>query len=61
MFKVRGVNQGTGMGGGLAGGGGDSTFRCNDSLHGEDRGMISESEDGWYPERDNIKKEDQDK
>ena len=46
------------MGGGLAGGG-DSTFRCNDSIQDEDRGLISESEDGWYPERDNPKNQDQ--
>ena len=47
------------MGGGLAGGGGDSTFRCNDSIADDDRGLISESEDGWYPERDNPKNPDQ--
>ena len=32
--------------------GGDSTFRCNDSMYDEDRGLISESEDGWYAEKD---------
>lgn len=55
MFKVRGVTSSgqPQLGGGLAGGGGDSTFRCNDSIQDEDRGLISESEDGWYPERDN--------
>ena len=61
MFKVRGVTASgqTQLGGGLAGGGGDSTFRCNDSIQDEDRGLISESEDGWYPERDNQKNQDQ--
>ena len=61
MFKVRGVTASgqTQLGGGLAGGGGDSTFRCNDSIQDEDRGLISESEDGWYPERDNPKNQDQ--
>ena len=61
MFKARGVTASgqTQLGGGLAGGGGDSTFRCNDSIQDEDRGLISESEDGWYPERDNQKNQDQ--
>ena len=61
MFKVRGVAASgqTQFGGGLAGG--DSTFRCNDSIQDEDRGLISESEDGWYADRDNQRKEDQDK
>jgi hypothetical protein len=54
MFRVRGVVATTGL---LqttnnAGGGGDSTFRCNDSMYDEDRGLISESEDGWVPEKD---------
>ena len=44
MFKVRGVgNLGTGIDGG-----GDSTYRCNDSMYDEDRGLISESEDGGW-------------
>ena len=41
MFRVRGVGN---LG---AGGAGDSTYRCNDSMYDEDRGLISESEDGW--------------
>ena len=63
MFKVRGVAASgqAPFGGGLAGGGGDSTFRCNDSIQDEDRGLISESEDGWYADRDNQRKEDQEK
>jgi len=57
MFRVRGVAAtGSGAAGGLqlggAGGGGDSTFRCNDSMYDEDRGLISESEDGWNAEKD---------
>ena len=32
--------------------GGDSTFRCNESMYDEDKGLISESEDGWYAEKD---------
>ena len=48
MFRVRGVG---GLGGPLERGG-DSTFRCNYSMYDEDRGLISESEDGWYPEKD---------
>ena len=55
MFRVRGVVPGTTVGFG-AGGGGDSTFRCNDSMYDEDRGLISESEDGWYPDKDNAQK-----
>jgi len=43
MFKVRGVGN---LGAGIEGGG-DSTYRCNDSMYDEDRGLISESEDGW--------------
>ena len=46
MFKVRGVGN---LGGG---GAGDSTYRCNDSMYDEDRGLISESEDGWNPDKD---------
>jgi hypothetical protein len=52
MFRVRGVGPSHGLGGPLERGGGDSTFRCNDSMYDEDRGLISESEDGWYPEKD---------
>ena len=62
MFRVRGVAgssavpSGTGglQLGGVGGGdrGGDSTFRCNDSMYDEDRGLISESEDGWNAEKD---------
>mmetsp|Transcript_11681 Transcript_11681/g.17723 ORF Transcript_11681/g.17723 Transcript_11681/m.17723 type:complete len:146 (+) Transcript_11681:147-584(+) len=56
MFRVRGVAGGTTAAhmtqGGVAGGGGDSTFRCNDSMYDEDRGLISESEDGWYAEKE---------
>ena len=53
MFRVRGVVTGNTVGFmGGAGGGGDSTFRCNDSMYDEDRGLISESEDGWYPDKD---------
>ena len=48
MFRVRGIG---GLNGPLERGG-DSTFRCNDSMYDEDRGLISESEDGWYPEKD---------
>ena len=49
MFKVRGVgNLGPG------GGAGDSTYRCNDSMQDEDRGLISESEDGWQQHDLNI-------
>ena len=48
MFRVRGIG---GLGGPLERGG-DSTFRCNDSMYDEDRGLISESEGGWYPEKD---------
>jgi hypothetical protein len=51
MFRVRGVAQSHALGGPLERGG-DSTFRCNDSMYDEDRGLISESEDGWYPEKD---------
>jgi len=54
MFRVRGVGQTHGVGGPLERGG-DSTFRCNDSMYDEDRGLISESEDGWYPEKDMVK------
>jgi hypothetical protein len=46
MFRVRGVGN---LG---AGGAGDSTYRCNDSMYDEDRGLISESEDGWYADKD---------
>ena len=49
MFRVRGIAN-TNIGGGLNAG--DSTFRCNDSMYDEDRGLISESEDGWYAEKD---------
>jgi len=49
MFRVRGIAN-TNIGGGLNAG--DSTFRCNDSMYDEDRGLISESEDGWYGEKD---------
>ena len=52
MFRVRGVSGGGPLIGQAAGGGGDSTFRCNDSMYDEDRGLISESEDGWYPDKD---------
>lgn len=45
MFRVRGVGN---LG---AGGAGDSTYRCNDSMYDEDRGLISESEDG-FPQHD---------
>ena len=48
-------NIGQNFGGGLAAG--DSTFRCNES-HEEDRGLVSESEDGWHP--DKKKQDDQD-
>ena len=34
------------------GGAGDSTYRGNDSMNEDDKGLISESEDGWYAERD---------
>ena len=51
MFRVRGVGQSHALGGPLERGG-DSTFRCNDSMYDEDRGLISESEDGWYAEKD---------
>jgi hypothetical protein len=48
---VRGVNppinSNISIAGGIAGNGGDSTFRCNDSGNDEDKGLISESEDGW--------------
>lgn len=44
-FKVRGINAHLGQGG-------DSTYRCNDSMCDEDRGLISESEDGWYADKD---------
>ena len=43
MFRFRGV-----LGNPGGGGGGDSTYRCNDSMYDEDRGLISESEDGFY-------------
>lgn len=56
MFRVRGVG---GLGGPLERGG-DSTFRCNDSMYDEDRGLISESEDGWYPEKDRDVGKDKD-
>jgi hypothetical protein len=46
MFRVRGVGN---LG---QGGAGDSTYRCNDSMYDEDRGLISESEDGWYADKD---------
>ena len=46
MFKVRGVGN---LG---AGGAGDSTYRCNDSMYDEDRGLISESEDGYPHQHD---------
>ena len=54
MFRVRGVGATTGIiqATNNAGGGGDSTFRCNDSMYDEDRGLISESEDGWAPDKD---------
>lgn len=59
MFRVRGVVAGTTVGFmGGAGGGGDSTFRCNDSMYDEDRGLISESEDGWYPDKERDQKND---
>ena len=48
MFRVRGVGN---LG---AGGAGDSTYRCNDSMYDEDRGLISESEDGWQQDRGDI-------
>ena len=48
MFRVRGVGN---LG---AGGAGDSTYRCNDSMYDEDRGLISESEDGWQQHDLNI-------
>ena len=57
MFRVRGIAN-TNLGGGLNAG--DSTFRCNDSMYDEDRGLISESEDGWYPEKDMGKNRDDD-
>lgn len=51
VFRVRGVNppinSNISIAGGIAGNGGDSTFRCNDSGNDEDKGLISESEDGW--------------
>lgn len=52
MFKVRlhSSNFGGQLGGGLAAG--DSTFRCNESAQDEERGLISESEDGWYADKD---------
>ena len=55
MFKVRlhSSNFAGGLGRGLDAG--DSTFRCNESAHEDDRGMISESEDGWYAEKDQVK------
>ena len=60
MFKVRGVST---IGGGyLLGGGlnaGDSTYRCNESAQEDDRGLISESEDGWYPDKENIFRHEQ--
>lgn len=63
MFKVRGVSTIGGIGGGyILGGGfnaGDSTYRCNESVQEDDRGLISESEDGWYPEKDNIFRHEQ--
>lgn len=43
MFRFRGVIGAPGETRG-----GDSTFRCNDSMYDEDRGLISESEDGFY-------------
>ena len=52
MFRVRGVGQQHGIGGAPLERGGDSTFRCNDSMYDEDRGLISESEDGWYADKD---------
>ena len=48
MFKVRGVGN---LGAGIEGGG-DSTYRCNDSMYDEDRGLISESEDGWVNDKE---------
>lgn len=35
-------------------GAGDSTYRAEDSVLGmeDDRGIVSESEDGWYAEKD---------
>ena len=60
MFRVRGVGGNVGFLGG-AGGGGDSTFRCNDSMYEEDRGLISESEDGWYPDKDRDGRDNENK
>ena len=64
MFKVRGVStSGGGINGGyFLGGGlnaGDSTYRCNESAQEDDRGLISESEDGWFPDKDNILRHEQ--
>ena len=52
MFKVRlhSSNFAGGLGRGLDAG--DSTFRCNESAQEDERGMISESEDGWYADKD---------
>lgn len=53
MFKVRLHSSNVGgaqLGGGLAAG--DSTYRCNESAQDDDRGLISESEDGWFPDKD---------
>ena len=53
MFKIRGVSGNNALAPpGGAVGGGDSTFRCNDSMYDEDRGLISESEDGWYEDKE---------
>ena len=58
MFKVRGVTAHLGQDRAFAiGHAGDSTYRCNDSAqdderYAEERGLISESEDGWYPDKE---------
>ena len=53
VFKVRlqsNVGGGNQLGTGLAAG--DSTYRCNESAQDDDRGLISESEDGWFADKD---------
>lgn len=53
MFKVRLHSSnvaGNQLGTGLAAG--DSTYRCNESAQDDDRGLISESEDGWFADKD---------
>jgi hypothetical protein len=58
-FRVRLHSSNVGqIGGGLAAG--DSTFRCNESAQDDDRGLISESEDGWVAEKDPRKPENRD-